>query len=243
MKRLGGSVDTFNVEGSAMGKGEDKESTLKNMDGYCDLFAIRDEKPYSVRDHAEYLKKPVINAGDGNNEHPTQFVVDAFTMDKELPGGVEGIRLAYVGDLLNGRTVHSSIKGFRMFDVKFLGVAPKGYGLQKELRRSDYQEADMENIFEALSDFKPDVIYWTRVQKNLGSGTDAEYRMKPEDEEKLPKGAIWLHPQPIVGELPKKWERDARALWFRQAHYGVPVRMALIAGILGHADDIEWALK
>ncbi len=242
MKRLGGGVISFSEKGSSIEKGESKERTFRNLDSYCDLFIIRDREEGSVAQAASVLKKPVINGGDGNNEHPTQWFLDAYSMQK-FGLELDGLKIAFVGDL-KGRVVNSNIKGLSHYrGVQVMGLYIPGCELPADRwLKSSYQEASMQNYVEALNDFNPDVIYWCRVQKNLGN--EGEYSISPGDIEKLPKKAVWMHPQPIPDkELPPEFDMDRRALWFKQASYGVPVRMALIANVLGYADNVEWLFK
>jgi aspartate carbamoyltransferase len=191
---------------------------------------------------AYYAEKPVINAGDGVGEHPTQALLDMFTIVEEL-GGVDGLKIAMVGDLKYGRTVHSLTKLLLDYKVEFTFVSPENLRMPNEIlnevKRRDHTYAETEAIQDVIAG--SDVLYVTRVQKERFTDL-AEYdRVKDfyvVDEELMQQAKeemIIMHPLPRVGEISYAIDDDPRAAYFRQMRNGMYIRMALLAAVLGKA--------
>jgi len=241
MYRLGGEViTTEGVQFSSLYKGETIEDTARMVSQYADIIAMRHPEQGSVERAASSSGIPVINAGDGPGQHPTQALLDLFTIHKELKG-IDGIHITMVGDLLYGRTVHSLSFLLGLFkDVKFTLVSPKELMMPEKVT-SFYQEKGL--TFTEVDDIKDgldaDVIYMTRVQKERFKDEKEYERLKLKyvltgDMLKGKKGIV-MHPLPRVGEIATDVDPLPNAKYFTQAKNGVPVRMALLAMLLGKA--------
>ncbi|MBX3000226.1 MAG: aspartate carbamoyltransferase [Caldilineaceae bacterium] len=243
MLRLGGQVIPINnVQYSSVSKGESLPDTIRTLESYSDVIVIRHPEVGSAATAAYYAEKPVINAGDGVGEHPTQSLLDLFTVVEEL-GRVDGLKVAMVGDLKYGRTVHSLTKLLLDFDVELTFVSPEilrmpGEILEK-MQRSGRSYVETESIQEVIESV--DVLYVTRVQKERFTDL-AEYdRVKDfyvVDEELMRRAKeemIVMHPLPRVGEISYAVDDDPRAAYFRQMRNGMYIRMALLASVLGKA--------
>ncbi len=243
MMRLGGNVITTEAAGqfSSALKGETLEDSVKVISGYADAIVIRHPEVGSAERAAKASSVPVINAGDGGGEHPTQALLDAFTINEEI-GHIDGIKVAMVGDLLNGRTIHSLLFLLGQYNnLKFQLVAPDQLQLPEDYKNFldkkgfKYDEID---TLEKL-DADTDVMYVTRVQKERFSDSAEYQRLKHffvvdrHVTSKLKDKAIIMHPLPRVGEIAVEVDDDPRAAYFRQAKNGLYVREALLAHILG----------
>lgn len=184
---------------------------------------------------------PVINAGDGVGEHPTQAILDVFTIREEL-GTVNGLTITFVGDLKNGRTVHSLAKLLGMYYVRINYVAPEGLQMVPEVLEDLASRGVEQREFAQLSDDvmrETDVLYVTRVQKErFASAAEYErvkgdYRITPRSVTRAKEHMIIMHPLPRVGEISHDVDSDPRAVYFRQMEHGMYVRMALLAMVLG----------
>ncbi|KAA8495609.1 CAD protein [Porphyridium purpureum] len=244
MQRLGGTVvQLSDVNMSSMAKGESLGDTVRTMNCYSDLLVVRHPEQGKVRECAISSRKPVLSAGDGIGEHPTQALLDVFTIREEL-GTVNGLTITFVGDLKNGRTVHSLAKLLSLYQVKLRYVSPESLRMPADVvadcasRGLDQREHT--SLTEALLR-ETDVLYVTRVQKE---------RFPSVEEYELVKGAfvinaktltrakssmIVMHPLPRVNEIHTDVDSDPRAVYFLQMEYGVYVRMALLALVLGKA--------
>ncbi len=243
MLRLGGQVIPINnVQYSSVSKGESLPDTIRTLESYSDVIVIRHPEVGAAATAAYYAEKPVINAGDGVGEHPTQALLDMFTIVEEL-GGVEGIKIAMVGDLKYGRTVHSLTKLLLDYNVEFTFVSPDNLRMPKEIldevKRRDHTFVETEGIQDVISG--ADVLYVTRVQKERFTDL-AEYdRVKdlyvvdPELMAQAKEEMIVMHPLPRVGEISYAVDDDPRAAYFRQMRNGMYIRMALLAAVLGKA--------
>jgi aspartate carbamoyltransferase len=243
MLRLGGQVIPINnVQYSSVSKGESLPDTIRTLESYSDIIVIRHPEVGSAATAAYYAEKPVINAGDGVGEHPTQSLLDLFTVVEEL-GRVDGLKVAMVGDLKYGRTVHSLTKLLLDFDVDLTFVSPENLRMPGEIlekvadRGRSYVET--ESIQEVVE--SADVLYVTRVQKERFTDL-AEYdRVKDfyvVDEDLMRRAKeemIVMHPLPRVGEISYAVDDDPRAAYFRQMRNGMYIRMALLASVLGKA--------
>jgi aspartate carbamoyltransferase catalytic subunit len=245
MERLGGSVIPINeVHYSSVAKGENLPDTVRTLACYADVIVLRHPEVGSARLASEYSPVPVINAGDGPGEHPTQALLDLFTIVDKL-GKVEGKHIVMVGDLKYGRTVHSLAKLLATHDrVKITFVSPKELGMPSEIlfrlreKRVSFQEAEeLEPVIPTA-----DVIYLTRVQKErFGNQEEYEkvrgrYVITPEILASAKEEMILMHPLPRVYELDMAVDRDPRAVYIKeQMENGMFVRMALLAAVLGKA--------
>jgi aspartate carbamoyltransferase catalytic subunit len=243
MLNLGGSVLGFSsADSSSAAKGESVSDTIRVISCYADICAMRHPKEGAPMVAASKSKIPVINAGDGGHQHPTQTLTDLMTI-RELRGSLDNFTIGLCGDLKFGRTVHSLINSLiRYKNVKFILISPK------ELRVPDYIREDVlqgNNVefeeVEKLEDVMPelDILYMTRVQKERFFNEDDYLRMKDfyildTDKLSLAKEDMYvLHPLPRVNEISVEVDDDPRAAYFKQAQYGVYVRMALILTLLG----------
>ena len=243
MINLGGSVLGFSsADSSSASKGESVSDTIRVISCYADICAMRHPKVGAPMVAAEKSGIPVINAGDGGHQHPTQTLTDLMTI-RELRGSLDNFTIGLCGDLKFGRTVHSLIRSLiRYKNVKFILISPK------ELRVPDYIREDVlihNNVefeeVERLEDVIPqlDILYMTRVQKERFFSEDEYLRMKDFyilNKEKMAaaKDNMYvLHPLPRVNEISVEIDDDPRAAYFKQVQFGVYVRMALILTLLG----------
>ncbi len=238
MLRLGGQLVTADgLQFSSLYKGESIEDTIKVIGGYADVIVMRHPDSGSADKAAAVSPVPFINAGDGANQHPTQALLDLYTIQKEC-GKIDGVHVAMVGDLKNGRTVHSLTTLLTLFPkVHFTFVAPDQLRMPGKIT-SLLEEKGLK--FDASSDLTDavaaDVLYMTRVQKERFDD-QSEYE-KLKDAFILSanhlKGhkTIVLHPLPRVNEISTDVDELSNAAYFRQAANGVPMRMALLAGLL-----------
>ncbi|AEB76815.1 aspartate carbamoyltransferase catalytic subunit [Clostridium botulinum] len=242
MLRLGGKVLGFSdANCSSVSKGESLQDTIKIVAGYTDVIAIRHPEEGSAKIASSVSDVPVINAGDGGHQHPTQTLTDLFTI-KKLKGNFSNHTIGLCGDLKFGRTVHSLVKALSRYENnKFILISPE------ELKIPDYikeflierkiQFEEVKNLEDVIEDL--DVLYMTRVQKERFKNKEEYIRLKDTyvlDEEKMKfakKDMIVLHPLPRVNEIDTKVDNDNRAAYFKQAKLGMFARMALIVKLLG----------
>jgi len=243
MMRLGGQVIPINnVQYSSVSKGESLPDTIRTLESYSDVIVIRHPEVGAAATAAYYAANPVINAGDGVGEHPTQALLDLFTIVEEL-GKVDGLTITMVGDLKYGRTVHSLTKLLLNYDVTFRFVSPEILRMPADVLEAVDASGHAYEQVEALPDAVAgsDVLYVTRVQKERFTDLAAYDRVKDlyvVDEELLTQAKeqmIVMHPLPRVGEIAYGVDDDPRAAYFRQMRNGMYVRMALLASVLGRA--------
>jgi aspartate carbamoyltransferase catalytic subunit len=243
MLRLGGQViNMTDPMASSASKGETLSDTVRIIENYTDIIVLRHPSEGSAKISAENTTIPVINAGDGAREHPTQTLLDLYTIFREK-GTLEGVKVALCGDLKHGRTVHSLAQGLSRFGAKMICVAPHGLEMPAELSDSLIRKYNAEFLSYSSLQSAPlgdcDVLYVTRVQKERFSdplefeGVKKSYVVSKDTLKNCQSNTIILHPLPRVDELDYAIDDDPRAAYFRQAAYGVPVRMALIAAMLG----------
>jgi aspartate carbamoyltransferase catalytic subunit len=242
MLRLGGrTMGTDNAkEFSSAAKGETLEDTIRIVAGYADAIVLRHPEEGAARRAAAVSDVPVINAGDGKGQHPTQALLDVYTIRDEL-GRLDGVRVAMVGDLANGRTVRSlAYLLSRYRDVRITFVAPPqvamGADIKQHLDESGVVWQETAGLDEVLPEV--DVVYQTRIQKErfedpalyeLVRGT---YLIGRAEMERMRSDAILMHPLPRVDEISPAIDADPRAAYFRQARNGVQIRMALLDLVL-----------
>jgi aspartate carbamoyltransferase len=243
MERLGGSVIPINeVKYSSVSKGESLPDTVRTLECYADVIVIRHPEVGSAAQAAKAARKPVINAGDGIGEHPTQALLDAFTIREEL-GHLDGLTVTLLGDLKHGRTVHSLARLLSLYKVKLNYIAPDilrmPAELIEELKAKGIEQAEYTTIDKALPE--SDVLYVTRVQKErfadeaVYESVKGAYVIDPKVMKAGKERMIVMHPLPRVGEISPEFDDDPRAAYFRQMEYGLYVRMALLAMVLGKA--------
>lgn len=243
MLRLGGSVMGFSSgDSSSASKGESVADTIKTIACYADIAAMRHPKEGSAKIAALNSEIPVINGGDGGHQHPTQTLTDLLTI-RSLKKKLDNFTIGFCGDLKFGRTVHSLIKALSRYEnVKFILVSPQELRIPDYIRdeilvKNNIQFEEVERLEDAIQDV--DVLYMTRVQKERFFNEADYIRLKDSyivDLKKLEKAKsdmIVLHPLPRVNEISVEVDKDERACYFKQAKYGMFVRMALIMKLLG----------
>ncbi|MBQ6544842.1 MAG: aspartate carbamoyltransferase [Lachnospiraceae bacterium] len=243
MLNLGGTVLGFSsADSSSAAKGESVADTIRVISCYADIAAMRHPKEGAPLVASMHSLIPVINAGDGGHQHPTQTLTDLLTI-RELKGGFDGLTIGLCGDLKFGRTVHSLIEALSRYDgLRFKLISPAELKVPSYVKASlktkgiPYEQSER---LDADTMAGLDILYMTRVQKERFFNEDDYIRMKDFyvlDREKLsmaPKDMYILHPLPRVNEISVDVDDDPRAAYFRQARYGVYVRMALIMTLLG----------
>jgi aspartate carbamoyltransferase len=243
MQRLGGSVIPISeVRYSSVSKGESLPDTVRTLECYADVIVLRHPEMGAAAIAAEAAKKPIINAGDGVGEHPTQALLDLFTIQQEL-GRLDGLTVTLLGDLKYGRTVHSLSKLLSLFDVKLHYVSPAQLRMPKEVTHIIGARGTPQVEHETLDAVLPqtDVLYVTRVQKErfedqaLYESLKHAFVITPAVMQRAKEKMALLHPLPRVGEIAEAVDADPRAAYFRQMEYGLFVRMALLAMVLGKA--------
>lgn len=241
MYRLGGNVIGFSgTEGTSVSKGETLADTIQTVANYSDIIAIRHPNEGSAKIASLYSKVPVINGGDGGHQHPTQTLLDLYTIRKNK-GTLKGLNVMISGDLKFGRTTHSLAIALARFGANLFFASPPGLEMPdyivKTLHNTYHMDPESSNDIRVFMD-RSDVVYMTRVQRErLGEMEYIKYRgsyvLTKEIMAMAKKDTIILHPLPRVDEIAREVDQDKRALYFEQAFNGVPVRMALIAILLG----------
>lgn len=244
MERLGGSVIpiTQGVQFSSVSKGETLHDTICTLEQYSDVIVLRHPETGAAAIAAAAATVPVINAGDGTGEHPTQALLDLFTIKQEL-GTLNGIHVAMVGDLRYGRTVHSLAQLLLHYDVTFSFVSPELLRLplpyMNQIKDAGKRVRETYSVADVIG--SADVLYVTRVQKerftDLAQYEEVKdyYRVTPELMERAKAQAVVMHPLPRVNEIDVRVDSDPRAAYFRQVKNGMYIRMALLAAVLGKA--------
>jgi len=243
MERLGGSVIPINeVRYSSVSKGESLPDTVRTLECYADVIVLRHPEVGASALAAQYARKPIINAGDGVGEHPTQALLDLFTIVEEL-GEVDGLAVTMLGDLKYGRTVHSLARLLSLYNVRLNYVSPEVLRMPAEiigeLKESGVPQAESSRLDDMLPE--TDVLYVTRVQKERFAdqveyeSVKGAYVITPDTLRQAKERMIVMHPLPRVGEISMEVDEDSRAAYFRQMEYGLYVRMALLAMVLGKA--------
>lgn len=238
MKKLGGSVVGFsNSQLTSVSKGESLRDTIRTVESYADVIVIRHQKEGSARLAAEVSKKPVINAGDGPNQHPTQTLLDLYTIKKEL--GRLDVKVTIMGDLKYGRTAHSLAYALALFNARINLVSPKGLEMPEELI-SDLKDMGARVSQSNTLDIRDSqVLYVTRIQKERFPDPEeylkvrGAYRITMDVITGAPKDLIILHPLPRVDEIAPEIDSTPFAKYFDQVANGVPVRMAVLALVTG----------
>ena len=249
MLNLGGSVLGFHsADSSSASKGESVSDTIRGISCYADICAMRHPKEGAPLVASEKSRIPVINAGDGGHQHPTQTLADLLTI-RSIKGRLNNITIGFCGDLKFGRTVHSLINALIRYDnVRIVLISPEelkvpDYVRDDVLRANNIEFKEVEKLEDAMGEL--DVLYMTRVQKERFFNEEDYVRLKDfyiltkEKMELAKDDMIVLHPLPRVNEISVDVDDDPRACYFRQAQYAVYVRMALILTLLGLAEDLR----
>jgi aspartate carbamoyltransferase catalytic subunit len=245
MLRLGGEIIGFDdPNNSSVSKGESLGDTIRTIECYSDIAVIRHPREGTARLVSKFAKEmPIINAGDGGHEHPTQTLTDLLTIRK-CKGGYDNHVVGVCGDLLFGRTIHSLVKTLnRYHGVKFVFISPKELKMPENILSllEPHSFTETTNLDEVIG--KLDILYMSRVQRERFVSEEEYLRLKDYyilDNKKLKKAKddmIIMHPLPRVNEIAIEVDDDPRAVYFKQAKYGMYVRMALIAKLLGVGDD------
>ena len=245
MMRLGGKILGFSEpNSSSTAKGETLADTITMVSIYSDIIAMRHPMEGSAKLASMYSEVPVINAGDGGHQHPTQTLTDLLTIES-LKNGLTNHTIGICGDLKNGRTVHSLIKAMSRYEgTKFILISPKELSIPVYIReeiliKNNIEFKEVEKLEDVIDEL--DILYMTRIQKERFFNEEEYIRLKDSyilDVEKMElakNDMIVMHPLPRVNEISIEVDKDDRACYFRQAEYGMYVRMALIAKLLGVA--------
>lgn len=240
MNRLGGRVVGFSEpNSSSVMKGESLGDTIRTVSCYVDIIAMRHPTSGAAEEAAKFTEVPFINAGDGGNQHPTQTLTDLLTI-KSLKGNLENHTIGLCGDLKYGRTVHSLVKAMaRYTNTKFVFISPDELKMPKHIKNQIKGHAYYEtnNLDEVIGNL--DVLYMTRIQRERFEDKAEYERLKdyyilnPSRLKKASKNMLVMHPLPRVNEISIEVDDDYRAVYFKQARYGMFVRMALIIKLLG----------
>ena len=248
MMRLGGKILGFSEpNSSSTAKGETLADTITMVSIYADIIAMRHPKEGAAKLASMYSEVPVINAGDGGHQHPTQTLTDLLTI-KSLKEGLNNHVIGICGDLKNGRTVHSLIKAMSRYEgTKFILISPKELSIPTYIReeillKNNVEFREVEKLEDVIGEL--DILYMTRIQKERFFNEEEYLRLKDSyilDVEKMnlaKDDMIVMHPLPRVNEIDIEVDKDKRASYFKQAEYGMYVRMALMCKLLGGGVDV-----
>jgi aspartate carbamoyltransferase catalytic subunit len=243
MQRLGGSTIGFaEAEIASVRKGENLADTIRTVENYADVIALRHPLEGAARLAAEFSRVPILNGGSGAEEHPTQALLDLYTMVKER-GKIDGLKIAFAGDLRYGRTVHSLAYALSLYDIELFLVSPETLRMRREVlqtikeRIAVTEKTSLEKIVPLV-----DVLYVTRIQKERFpdlaeyAKVKGSYRVDLQSLSEAKKDLIILHPLPRVDEIAAEVDETPYARYFQQVGNGIVVRMALLALILGAVD-------
>jgi aspartate carbamoyltransferase catalytic subunit len=243
MLRLGGNVITTEnaKEFSSVSKGETLEDSIRVVNGYVDVIVLRHDEEGSSKRASLVSDVPVINAGDGSGQHPTQALLDLYTIRREL-GKIDGLRIAFVGDLKHGRTIRSLsylLGKYRNITIWF--VSPKGLRVGEDIKeylgRHDVSYSETEDLDAVVPEV--DVVYQTRIQKERFKNAKEYskfkgcYKIDMAVVKRMKRKSIIMHPLPRVDEIATEVDASPKAVYFKQARYGLLVRMALLKLVVG----------
>lgn len=240
MKRLGGEVLNLSEVGSSVKKGETLYDTMQMIEGYADIAVIRHPRQGAAQYAADAVEIPILNAGDGAGNHPTQTLLDLFTI-RQGHGTVEGLRVVLVGDLRYGRTVHSLSRALSRFGASLTLVSPESLMMPQEIVRDLKSDGcDVSETSDLISTLpSADVVYMTRIQRERFPD-EAEYEkvagiytLNSQDLTSSHSNMMIMHPLPRVNEIHASIDSTSHAWYFKQAFNGVPTRMALLCRSLG----------
>ncbi|MHA1834066.1 MAG: aspartate carbamoyltransferase [Candidatus Baldrarchaeia archaeon] len=245
MKKLGGECIGFSsAEGSSIAKGENLSDTIRVVENYCDIIVLRHPLEGAAKFAAEVATVPVINAGSGAEEHPTQALLDLLTIKSEKER-IDGLKIALVGDLKYGRTVHSLAYALSLYDVDLYFVSPEPLKMREnvlhDLKERNVTYHEYTKITDVISDV--DVLYVTRIQKERFSDpaeyekVRGSYKITLETLKEAKEDLVILHPLPRVEEIDFAVDQTPYARYFKQTYYGLLLRMALLALVLGAIEE------
>ncbi len=239
MLKLGGSNIGLDAEIASIKKGENLADTVRTVENYADAIALRHSLEGSAKLAADFSKVPIINAGTGAEEHPTQAFIDLYTMRKEK-GKIDGLKIALIGDLRYGRTVHSLAYALALFNIELYLISPESLRMRKDVLQTIKtkipvtEDATLETIMPQI-----DVLYVTRIQRERFPDAaeyaklKGAYKIDLKTLHNAKKDMIILHPLPRVDEIAAEVDNASQARYFQQVGNGVVVRMALLALVLG----------
>jgi aspartate carbamoyltransferase catalytic subunit len=240
MLKLGGSIIGFaEAESASVKKGENLADTVRTVENYADVIALRHPLDGAAKLAAEFSKVPIINAGSGAEEHPTQAFMDLYTMQKEK-GKIDGLKIALVGDLRYGRTVHSLAYALSLYRVELYLISPESLRMRREVLQTIQnkitvtEDTSLEKVIPQV-----DVLYVTRIQKERFpdpaeyAKVKGAYKIDLKTLTNARKDLIILHPLPRVDEIAAEVDNTSQARYFQQVWNGIVVRMALLALVLG----------
>ena len=240
MLKLGGNTIGFaDAENTSVKKGENLADTIRTVENYADIIALRHPLEGAAKLAAEYAKIPVINAGSGAEEHPTQALVDLYTIQKEKQK-IDGLKVAIIGDLRYGRTVHSLAYALSLYNIELTLVSPDSLRMRREVLRAIQNKipvSETQNLEKIMP--QTDVLYVTRIQKERFpdqaeyAKVKGTYRIDLKTLANAKKDLIILHPLPRVDEIAAEVDATPQARYFQQVWNGIVVRMALLALVLG----------
>ena len=245
MKKLGGECIGFSsAEGSSVAKGENLSDTIRVVENYCDVIVLRHSLEGAAKFAAEVATVPVINAGSGAEEHPTQALLDLLTIKSEKER-IDGLKIALVGDLKYGRTVHSLAYALSLYDVDLYFVSPEPLRMREnvlhDLKERNVTYHEYTKITDVISEV--DVLYVTRIQKERFSDpaeyekVRGSYKITLETLKEAKEDLVILHPLPRVEEIDFAVDQTPYARYFKQTYYGLLLRMALLALVLGAIEE------
>ncbi|MBD3195832.1 MAG: aspartate carbamoyltransferase [Candidatus Lokiarchaeota archaeon] len=241
MHRLGGSVIGFQSgDVSSIKKGESLADTIRTVENYSDCIVIRHPMEGSAKLASRFAKVPIINAGSGSKEHPTQALLDLLTITEEV-GELDGLNIGIMGDLKYGRTVHSLAILLSNFDVNVYFISPEELRMRNRYKDYLYHERRMK--FKELSEYRKildvlDVLYMTRIQKERFADLEEYERVKDiyvftqKDLKNTKENFKLLHPLPRVNEISPEIDKSEKAIYFKQTHYGLQMRKAILAELM-----------
>ncbi len=240
MLKLGGNTIGFaDAESTSVKKGENLADTIRTVENYADVIAIRHPLEGAAKLAAEFAKIPVINAGSGAEEHPTQALIDLYTIQKEKQK-INGLKVALIGDLRYGRTVHSLAYALSLYDIELTLVSPESLRMRREVLRTIQKKIQVKETTDLEKTLpQTDVLYVTRIQKERFpdqaeyAKVKGTYRVDLKTLQKAKQDLIILHPLPRVDEIAPEVDTTPQARYFQQVWNGIVVRMALLALVLG----------
>jgi aspartate carbamoyltransferase catalytic subunit len=240
MLKLGGSTIGFaDAEIASVRKGENLADTVRTVENYADIIALRHPLDGAAKLAAEFAKVPILNAGSGAEEHPTQALMDLYTVQKEK-GKIDGLKVALIGDLRYGRTVHSLAYALSLYNIELYLISPESLKMRREVIRavqnkiSIIEDSNLEKIIPQI-----DVLYVTRIQKERFpdpaeyAKVKGIYKIDLKTLKAAKKDLIILHPLPRVDEIAAEVDGTPQARYFQQVWNGIVVRMALLSLVLG----------
>lgn len=237
-QKLGAGVIGFdNQNVTSITKGESFTDTLKVISSYSDIIVLRHPEAGSAKRAADIVKIPVINAGDGPAHHPTQTLIDLFTV-QDILKRLNNLKIAFVGDPKHYRTMHGQLLAFSKFTGnEIYGISPKGFEMPDEFRNSNYHDVfiNMKDLDNTLAKLQPDIVSIGRIPREYikGRAKTFNFKITVDTIKKLPSKTIIMHPLPRVDEIDPEVDNYPNAVYFRQAENGLYVREALLALILG----------